>query len=117
MVNPFCASSKDYHHPTAHKKYGYKIRWHRNEKAAIIKLRKQGYTINQLAQFTGRSTSQIHQVIKTAIERLCVAHRDYRRGLPDQMRKLVSATRTKTFEAQFWGGWEAFILGETDRPP
>jgi len=96
--------------------YGNKIKWQKNEKVAIIKMRKLGYTINQLADFTGRSRSIVHKILKIATKRLCIVKKDYRKGLTNQARLRCSSIRRKML-TKFLPAWEAFILGETDKPP
>jgi hypothetical protein len=85
------------------------------EKAAIIKLSKFGYSINQLSNATGRSTSYIYRVIRTAITR-GITHFLDKRKLPVQTRLATSSRRRKILE-RFMPLWEAFMLGETDKPP
>lgn len=85
------------------------------EKAAIILLRRHGYTINQLAGFLGRSTSFIYRVLRTAILRLTLRSIDMRK-LPGTIRLSTSIRRRLSME-KYRAGWEAFLLGAEDKPP
>jgi transposase-like protein len=93
-----------------------RIHWLTREKAAIVYLRKtQHYSINQLATFFGRSTSLIHQVINFN-QSIGALRLENLRKLPNQTR--LKASQTFRFSMEFFiSRWEAFILGETDRPP
>ena len=85
------------------------------EKCAIIKLCKFGYSINQLSQAIGRSTSYIQRVVRIAITRGLTHFLD-KRKLPNQTRLATSSRRRKMLE-RYMPLWEAFMLGETDNPP
>ena len=85
------------------------------EKCAIVKLCKFGYSINQLSNALGRSTSYIARVIRTAITRGITHYLD-KRKLPSQIRLATSSRRRKMLE-RYLPLWEAFMLGETDKPP
>lgn len=85
------------------------------EKAAIIKLRRLGHRINHIAKFLGRSTSYVYRVITTAQKRGILTHFDMRK-MPNQMRRIASAQRWTTM-LKLWQQWEAWILGEGDKPP
>jgi hypothetical protein len=85
------------------------------EKCAVVKLTKLGYSTNQLAQALGRSTSYIHRIVRTAITR-GLTHFIDKRKLPNQTRLRCSSIRRKTL-IKYLPGWEAFILGEGDKPP
>lgn len=92
-----------------------KIKNNPRENIAFIKLRRLGYSINQLANAFGRSTSYIHKRIRIAITRGNI-HMVEMRKLPSQIRLRCSSIRRSTL-FKFLPGWEAFILGETDEPP
>lgn len=96
-------------------KYGFKIKNNPRENVAIIKLRKLGYSINQIADVTGRSRSYIHKRLRTAIARGNI-HMVQMRKLPNAIRLRCSSIRRKTLE-RFLPQWEAYILGEGDKPP
>ena len=85
------------------------------EKATIIKLTKLGYSINQLSEGLGRSRSYIHKCVRTAITR-GLTHFIDKRKLPAQTRLRTSSIRRKTL-TKYLPLWEAFMLGETDKPP
>ena len=85
------------------------------EKCAIMKLSKLGYSINQLADAFGRSTSFIHKTVRTAITRGINRFID-KRKLPSQTRLMCSAVRRKML-TKYLPQWMAFICGEEDKPP
>jgi hypothetical protein len=85
------------------------------EKCAIIKLSKYGYSINQLSDAFGRSTSYIHKALRTAITR-GVTHFLDKRKLPAQTRLRCSLIRQKML-TKYLPQWMAFIFGEEDKPP
>lgn len=85
------------------------------EKCAIMKLCKFGYSINQLSTALGRSTSYIHHILKTALTR-GLTHFIDKRKLPNQTR-LLSASRRRKMLEKYLPQWEAFMLGEGDKPP
>jgi len=85
------------------------------EKCAIIKLSKFGYSINQLSQALGRSTSYIHRIVKTAITRGLIRFID-KRKLVSQTR-LATSARRRVMLQRYLPAWEMFMLGETDKPP
>lgn len=128
MVSPYIASSKDYTkkaYQTTPKHTKLRIKFQKNEKAAILKLRQHNYSINQLQEFFGRSTSLISNIIKTnSFYRLDHRFTEDSRGLrgkdlrklPSHIRQLASSRKAR-FMANWIKCWEAFILGEVDRPP
>lgn len=85
-------------------------------KSAFIQMRRLGsYSINQMSEASGRSTSYIYNVLKKAYNLRSLHKIDNRKSprktiLYQCKRKLFSC-----FEA--FKLWEAFILGEEDRPP
>jgi AraC-like DNA-binding protein len=86
------------------------------EKAAIIKLTaKFGYSINQLAQAFGRSTSYIQKIVRNEINLGFTSFLD-KRKLPNTTRLRCSAIR-KMMLQKYLPVWMAFILGEEDKPP
>lgn len=85
------------------------------EKAAIIKLRKLGYPTNMISRALGRSTSFIHRTLRTAILRLCLRPIDMRK-LPSATRLRCSSIRWNTLQ-KYLPAWEAWLLGEGDKPP
>ena len=98
-------------------KYGFKVPFYKNEKAAMIKLRKLGYPINQIAAFTGRSFSIVHKVLAIAVERLGMRKLDARTGNTAINRLRESSRRWHIFEVRYMAGWTAFIEGAADKPP
>jgi len=92
-----------------------RIHWQPREKTSILKLRKQGYSINALSTFFGRSASLIHKMLKFN-ELLSAIPRKDERKLPNQTR-LKTAQRIRT-QMNYWiTRWLPFVLGETDKPP
>ena len=94
----------------------------KREKAAIIKLRQFGWSINSLSKFTGRSFSVIHKILKIAGYTPGVFYnsnwhqdRDLRK-LPNQLR-LKAAQKHRLSMHRFMELWEGFILGTEDKPP
>jgi hypothetical protein len=86
------------------------------ERAAIIMLRKKGYTYNQLASAFIRSTSYIYKVIRNAMNCGVVSFHDYRAGISDLTKKLTCNNRLGTLILCF-SSWIAFIEGAEDKPP
>jgi len=89
----------------------FRIKFLPREKASYIMLRRLGYSLQELSETFGRSTSVLHRILKRAGFRLT----DLRK-LPARVRKLAHARRTRTmmFLAR---AWEAFMLGEGEKPP
>jgi hypothetical protein len=85
------------------------------EKACIIKLRKLGYSTNMLSKALGRSTSYVYRVIRKAEMLDCLRWIDMRK-LPNKTRKWCRPRRWKTL-MNLWQQWEAWMLGEGERPP
>jgi hypothetical protein len=85
------------------------------EAAAIIILRRRfGYSINTLAAWLGRSTSFVQRILE--FNRLTAHASHDLRKLPARIRRL-SASRLRE-ELMLWGrAWEAWILGEGEKPP
>jgi hypothetical protein len=95
--------------------FSMRFHWLPREKTAIIKLRRLGYTISALTKFTGRSASMIHKVLKFN-EAIGAITRGDLRKIPNQLRLRTAQKHRLTIE-RFMQLWEAFILGETDKPP
>jgi hypothetical protein len=92
-----------------------KISFHPRENAAIIKLRRLGYSQNIIAEFLGRSLSHINKIVKQAEMLKSVAYYSIRK-LTGTVRRTSPIYRRKTL-MKLWAAWESFILGETDKPP
>jgi hypothetical protein len=86
------------------------------ERAAIIMLRKKGYTYNQLATAFERSTSYIYQVCRTAMNRGTLPYRNYKTGLTHMAKIITSGRRIGMLLLRF-SGWLSFIKGEVEKPP
>lgn len=122
MVNPFFAKSEDYiKKPTLSSKK-MRVPFMLREKAAIIKLRQHGYSINALSVFSGRSSSVIHSILKRAgytpgcfIASSWLNAKDLRK-LPSQVR-LKSAQIIRLGLVFQIDRWMPFVLGEVDKPP
>jgi hypothetical protein len=92
-----------------------RIKWQPREKTAILKLRKLGYSVNQLSTFFGRSVSLIHRIVKFNEIIGAIPHLNLR-TMPNRVRLLGAQNHRFTME-RYIQLWEAFILGEVDRPP
>jgi transposase len=87
----------------------------RREAAAYIKLRRQGYAISTIAKAFGRSISVIYHRIRKAQEYGILLGQDLRK-IPNRTRRISKALQWNRM--MFWMPlWEAWILGEGDRPP
>lgn len=87
----------------------------KREKAAVIMLRRKGYTYNQLASAFERSSSYIYRIIRKAMNNGSVKYRDYR-VIPYITKMLSCNNRLGMLFVRF-NEWMAFINGETDKPP
>lgn len=96
------------------------------EAASCVILRRKGYSINTLSHLLGRSTSFIHRILKvnnlTGYSFFGAGftvskswHRLDKRKSTGRMRDCTIPWAHLTRE--MWQKWEAFILGETDKPP
>jgi len=85
------------------------------EKATIIKLRKLGTPINMISKVLGRSTSFVHRTLHTMSARMFNRQIDMRK-LPGKTRTYTSGIRWRKL-LSLWPRWEAFLLGEGDKPP
>ena len=88
-----------------------RIKRQKREAATYIMLRRKGVSINQISLSFGRSTSFIFRILKAAHLRFM----DLRK-LPTAI-KALSASRLKKTMEKLVRAWEAFILGEVDKPP
>lgn len=116
MVSPFCATSKDYNKKASSlntKKT--RIPFMQREKTAIIKLRRLGYSINNLSSFFGRSRSVIHRILKTYAA-YTPAFRVELRKLPNRVRLLAAIKQRANMDFQI-NRWLPFVFGEVDKPP
>ena len=109
----------DYNHCGQQVKYGFKMPWHKNEKAAIIRLRKIGFTIQAIGHFTGRSFSVIHNLLRKA----SMYDATIRYFSTNTIRKLqyqTHITQSRNRWAKLltlWTQWEMFIMGDLEKPP
>jgi len=85
------------------------------ERAAIIKIRRQGVSMNAIAEAFGRSLSEIHRVIKNA-ESFGVLRRFSNRKLPNLLRRRSSSFKRRTL-LNLMDSWIAWICGESEKPP
>jgi hypothetical protein len=119
-----------YHHDGQTTQYGYKIPWAKNEKATIIRLRKMGFAVQAISDFTAlihrgtcpqrrRSYSAIHNLLKR-VSKYDVTVRYFS---TNSIRKLAYQTHTTQSKNRWakmmrlWHAWEMFALGLLDRPP
>jgi len=84
------------------------------EKAAMIILRKQGVSINTIAQFLGRSRSIIHKTLKANY--LFGLRKIELRKLPNHIR-VNDSRKNRSLMEQLRLKWENFILGSEAKPP
>lgn len=85
------------------------------EKAAYIKLRRVGLSINQISKAFGRSTSCVFRILKNA-EALKTLRRIDIRKLPYKARLLAASFRWARM-LKLLAEWEAWICGEEEEPP
>jgi hypothetical protein len=85
------------------------------EAAAIVILRRRfGYSINTLASWLGRSTSFVQRILE--FNRLTAHASHDLRKLPQRIRRLTAA-RLRDEIIYYGRAWEAWILGEGEKPP
>ena len=85
------------------------------EKAAYVKLRRKGLSINQIAAAFGRSTSVVHRALKRVMT-YGILHRFDMRKLPHQARMRACRFRWATL-LKLLHLWELWISGEEEEPP
>jgi len=85
------------------------------EKAAYVKLRRKGLSINQIAAAFGRSTSVVHRALQRVLAHKTLRRFDMRK-LPHQARMRMSSFRWATL-LKLLHQWELWIVGEEDEPP
>lgn len=85
------------------------------ERAAYIKLRRIGLSINQIAEAFGRSTSAVFRATKTAENHQTLRRFDLRK-LPAAIRRRSASLRYQTL-MKLLSAWEQWIAGEGERPP
>lgn len=115
MVSPYCAVRKDYIKTPTLNKTKMRLPFMKREKTTIIKLRLHNYSINQIAVFTGRSTSVIHRIIHKYFSLTQKLFNELRK-LPNHTR-LTSAKKQRSNMDYYVSLWTPFILGEEDKPP
>lgn len=91
-----------------------RIPFMKRERAAYIKLRRVGLSINQISEAFGRSKSVVWKTIKKA-EGLILRRFDLR-TLPPTIRRRSASLRWQTL-MKLLPLWEKWILGEGERPP
>lgn len=95
--------------------FSNRIPFLQREKAAYVKLRRVGLSINQIARAFGRSTSVIHRTLKRVIAYKTLRKFDMRK-LPRRARMLMASFRWAKM-LKLLPLWEAWITGEEERPP
>ena len=120
QLSPLCyfTGEGSYHHTISHTympRRFFKIPFLEREKAAYIKLRRVGLSINQISKAFGRSTSCVFRTIKTA-EAYKTLRRFDMRKLPFQARMRAASFRW-TLLLKLLKAWEAWICGEEEEPP
>jgi hypothetical protein len=91
------------------------IKFLSRERAAMIKIRRQGVSMNQIAVAFGRSVSEVHRVIKNA-ESLGILRRFSNRKLPQFIRKRTASFRRQTL-MKLLDLWVDWICGRREKPP
>lgn len=86
------------------------------EKAAYIKLREKGYTINTIAGAFGRSTSLVHRTLKRAYWILYSRRLKDLRKIPKLVREAHARLSFRSLR-KYLPLWEAWILSEEGDPP
>ena len=94
---------------------GPRIPFFQREKAAYIKLRRVGLSINQIAKAFGRSTSVIFRTTKNA-ESLNTLRRFDIRKLPNRIRRMSASLRYRLL-MKLLPQWISWILEEVEEPP
>ena len=92
-----------------------RVPFFQREKAAYIKIRRQGVSINQIAEAFGRSTSAVFRVIKNA-EGLETLRSFDKRKLPASVRRRSASFRHQIL-MKLLPRWERWIAGDGDEPP
>lgn len=85
------------------------------EKAAFVKLRRVGLSMNQIAKAFGRSTSAVYKAVKFA-ENLNSLRRFDLRKLPPRIRRMSASLRWRTL-MKLMPQWIRWITEESERPP
>jgi len=85
------------------------------EKAAYVKLRRVGLSINQIADAFGRSRSAVHRAIKFA-EGLGTLRRFSLRKLPAGLRRRSASFRWQTL-MKLMPKWIVWITEGSEKPP
>lgn len=85
------------------------------EKAALIILRRQGYSINILSRAFSRSPSVIHRVLKRAYSYGSLKRLDMRK-IPNRVRLLHRLYSWRKLMS-LWSRWLDFMLSEEGEPP
>lgn len=93
----------------------FRVPFVEREKAAYIKLRRVGLSINQIARAFGRSSSCVFRILKRA-EALKTLRRFDMRKLPYMVRMRLSSFRWATM-LKLLHLWELWICGEEEKPP
>lgn len=85
------------------------------ERAAIIKIRRQGVSMNHIAEAFGRSLSEVHRVIQNA-ESFGILRRFSNRKLPNILRRRTASFKRQTL-LNLLNQWIAWICSESEYPP
>jgi DNA-binding Lrp family transcriptional regulator len=87
----------------------------RREKAAMIKLRRVGLSINQISDFLGRSRSIVHKVVKRAEGYGLIRRFSLRKSAHSGRLRLASFRWSLLLRLQ--EKWIKWICGERTEPP
>ena len=85
------------------------------EAQVVVRLRRFHYSQNLIASFLGRSTSFVHRILKFNRALGALRKTDLRK-IPRRVRELSRMVQHSRL-IRHWGSWEAYLLGEGDRPP
>jgi len=119
-VSPVCyfTGEGSYQHTISHTytpRRFFKIPFLEREKAAYLKLRRLGLSINQISAAFGRSTSVVQRTLKQ-LQRRGILHYIDMRKLPFQARMRAASRRWATM-LKLLHLWELWICGEEEEPP
>jgi len=93
----------------------FKVPFLEREKAAYLKLRRLGLSINQIAKAFGRSTNVVWRALKRLQQRGILRLVDMRK-LPFQARMRAASYRWQKM-LKVLHLWELWICGEEEEPP
>jgi len=78
-------------------------------------LRRKGLSINQISEFTGRSTSVVSRALKT-LEKRGFLHKIDKRKSPHGIKFRLASIRRATM-LKLMSAWQKWICEESEKPP